>query len=324
MDKFRWAYIGSGNIAKSTARSITRSNHMISAVWSRNSEKGRAFAKKYGAVFYPDYDSLLQSGDFDAVYIATPHTSHKDYSLKAMEAKKPVLCEKPIGVTTDEVREMISSAKSNDVYFCEAMWTWFSDMAYGVKNWIDDKTVGDILDVHIDYSFPGLMMSKNSRVLTPETAGGALLDVGIYPITYCYRLFGYPESISCTGNIKNGIDVSETVVLGYKDFRCTLVMSLDKLKEGCSIKGTMGSIEIPFFHVARIATLKAGKKQRLKGKTDYLTEFDHVAEEIRSGKKESSFVPHKATEDCIRIMDECRKQMNLVYPFEEGYEGGKI
>ncbi|MCR4593516.1 MAG: Gfo/Idh/MocA family oxidoreductase [Clostridiales bacterium] len=324
MEKFRWAYVGSGNIAKSTARSITKGKHRITAVYSRNTEKGQVFAKKYNAVFYPDFESLLESGDFDAVYIATPHTSHLDYSIRAMNAGKPVLCEKPVGISTDEVCRIIDSSRENNVYFCEAMWTWFSDMATGVKTWIDEKALGDITDVHIDYSFPGLMMSKNSRVLTPETAGGALLDVGIYPITYCYRLFGYPDSISCTGTIKNGIDISETVVLGYEGFDCTLEMSLDKLKEGCRISGTKGSIDIPFFHVARIATLKAGKKKRLKGKTDYLTEFNHVAEEIRSGKKESVFVPLKATEDCMRIMDECRKQMNLIYPFEEGYEGGKV
>ncbi len=324
MKKFRWAYVGSGNIAKSTARSITRGKHRISAVYSRNEEKGQAFAKKYGAVFYPDFESLLKNGDFDAVYIATPHTSHKEYSLMAMSAGKPVLCEKPVGVSTDEVRQMIDSSRENNVFFCEAMWTWFSDMAAGVRKWIDEKTVGDIKDVHIDYSFPGLMMSKNSRVLTPETAGGALLDVGIYPITYCYRLFGYPESISCEGTIKNGIDVRETVIMGYEGFSCTLEMSLDKLKEGCRIIGTKGTIDIPFFHVARIATLKSDKKLRLKGKTDYLTEFNCVAEEIKSGKKESAFVPLKATEDCMRIMDECRKQMNLIYPFEEGYEGGKV
>ena len=323
MDKFRWAYVGSGNIAKSTARSITRGKHAITAVYSRNAEKGQAFAKKYGAVFYTDFESLLKCGDFDAVYIATPHTSHKDYSVRAMNAKKPVLCEKPVGTCTDEVRRMIDAARENDIYFCEAMWTWFSDMASGVKKWIDEKAVGEIKDVHIDYSFPGLMMSKDSRVLTPETAGGALLDVGIYPITYCYRLFGYPETISCTGTIKNGIDVRETVILGYNNFSCTLEMSLDKLKEGCRISGTEGIIDIPFFHVARIATIKAGKKRRLKGKTDYLTEFNRVAEEIQAGKKESAYVPLKATEDCMRIMDECRKQMNLIYPFEEGYEGGK-
>ena len=318
MEKFRWAYVGSGNIAKSTARSITKGKHAITAVYSRNSEKAKSFAAKYGAVAYGSFDELLKEGEFDCVYIATPHTSHVEYAVKAMQCGKPVLCEKPVGVTTADVDAMINTSKENNVYFCEAMWTWFSDVALEVKKWVAEKRIGEVKSVHIDYAFPGLMMSKNSRVLMPETAGGALLDIGIYPITYCYNLFGYPEKIACNGTLKNGIDIAETFVLGYGGFDCTLEMSLAKLKEGCKIVGTKGEINVPMFHMAMLANLKAdGKKESFKGKTDYLTEFTRVAEEIRAGKTEPVYIPHSATRDCMRIMDECRKQMNLVYPFEK-------
>ena len=318
MSSFRWAYVGSGNIAKSTARSITKGAHKITAVYSRNLEKAGAFASKYKAAVFDSFEKMLEVGGFDGVYIATPHTSHLEYSVKAMQAGYPVLCEKPVGVSTAEVDEMIKASQENGVYFCEAMWTWFSDVALTVKEWIGEKRIGEIKSVHIDYAFPGLMMSKDSRVLTPETAGGALLDVGIYPITYCYNLFGFPETITCNGTIKDGIDVEETVVLGYGSFECTLEMSLSKFKEGCRIIGTNGEINIPMFHMARVAAMKSdGKKKKCKGKTDYLTEFTRAAEEIKSGKTESEFIPFTATRDCMRIMDECRRQMNLVYPFEK-------
>ncbi|MBQ7740207.1 MAG: Gfo/Idh/MocA family oxidoreductase [Eubacterium sp.] len=318
MSSFKWAYVGSGNIAKSTARSITKGDHKITAVYSRNAEKANAFASRYHAAVFESFDTMLKSGNFDAIYIATPHTSHLEYSIKAMQAGFPVLCEKPVGVSVKEVDLMLEASRENGVYFCEAMWTWFSDMALGVKNWIDEKRIGEIKSVHIDYAFPGLMMSKNSRVLLPETAGGALLDVGIYPITYCYNLFGAPKDIKCTGTLRNGIDIAETVTLVYEGFECTLEMSLSKLKEGCKIAGTKGEISVPMFHMARLATLKAdGKKETLKGKTDYLTEFTRAAQEIRNGKTESDYVPQKATRECMKIMDECRKQMKLVYPFEK-------
>ncbi|MDO4846640.1 MAG: Gfo/Idh/MocA family oxidoreductase [Clostridiaceae bacterium] len=318
MGDFRWAYVGSGNIAKATARSITKGSHRITAVYSRNYEKAKAFASKYKADVFESFDSMLENGNFDGVYIATPHTSHLDYSVKAMKAGFPVLCEKPVGVSVAEVDTLIKTAKENNVYFCEAMWTWFSDVALTVKKWVSQNSLGEIKSVHIDYSFPGLMMSKNSRVLTPETAGGALLDVGIYPITYCYNLFGYPETVSCKGTIQNGIDVAETVVLGYGSFDCTLEMSLSKLKEGLTVTGSDGEINMPFFHVAGKAKMKSKRGNKtFRGKTDYLTEFTRVAEEIRSGKTESDFIPYNATRDCMRIMDECRKQMNLVYPFEK-------
>jgi hypothetical protein len=118
--------------------------------------------------------------------------------------------------------------------------------------------------------------------------------------------------------LKNGIDIKETVVLTYGDTQCSLHMALDTLKESCKIVGTKGEITMGFFHMASKATLKnKGGKKVYKGTTDYLTEFSRAADEIRSGKTESDYIPHKATLECMRIMDECRRQMNLVYPFEE-------
>lgn len=319
MDKFRWAYIGNGSIADSTARDITKGNHMITSVFSRNAVKGKAFAEKYHANYFADFDKAVDRADVDAVYIATPHTAHVEYAVRAMRLGKPVLCEKPVGVCLDDVKTLVDIAKSENVYFCEAMWTWFSDVALTVKNWVHNHEIGEIQDVEINYMFPGILMPKTSRLLMPETAGGALLDVGIYPITYCYNLFGVPNHIICNGKIKNGIDISETVVLEYSGFKCTLHMSLCRLKENCIIKGTSGKITLPsFFHMASKAVLKNKNDSRVfHGKTDYLTEFTRVAEEIKHGKTESDYIPFKATEECMKIMDACRRQMKLVYPFEK-------
>lgn len=319
MNKFRWAYIGSGNIANSTARSILKGNHKIVSVYSRNFEKAKSFADKYDALAFDNFNDAVNREDVDGVYIATPHTSHVDYAVRAMELGKPVLCEKPVGVTVKDVDTLVNASKKYNQYFCEAMWTWFSDVALTVKKWVNDGEIGDITDVEINYAFPGIMMSKNSRVLTPSTAGGALLDIGIYPITYCYNLFGMPDKITCNGTIKNGIDIEETVVLEYSGFKCTLNMSLCKLKENAVINGTAGRITLPtFFHMASKAVLKnKNGKFTFHGKTDYLTEFTRASEEIRDGKKESEYIPFSATRNCMIIMDECRRQMNLVYPFEK-------
>lgn len=318
MEKFRWAYIGSGSIANSTARDIIKGNHRIVSVYSRNIEKARTFADKFEADALNDFDSAVNREDVDGVYIATPHTSHIEYAVRAMKFGKSVLCEKPVGVSLKEVEVAIETAKSENIYFCEAMWTWFSDVALTVKKWVHSGEIGEIKDVVINYAFPGILMPKTSRVLTPKTAGGALLDIGIYPITYCYNLFGIPDKIHCTGKIKNGIDIAETVILEYNGFKCTLNMSLCRLKENCLIKGSRGTVSLPaFFHMASKAILKNEKGSKtFNGKTDYLTEFTRVAEEIRQGKTESDFIPFEATRECMRIMDECRKQMKLVYPFE--------
>lgn len=316
MSKFRWCYIGAGSIARNTASNIERGEHVVSSVYSRSYEKACDFAKKHNAKAYETVKEAIR--DCDAVYIATPHTSHVEYALEAMKEGKPVLCEKPVGVCEKDVDTLISAAKENGVYFCEAMWTWFSPVALKVKEWVKNGEIGEIKTVTINYAFPGIMKPKTSRVRDPKTAGGALLDIGIYPITYCYNLFGYPDEIKCEGDIEDGIDVAERITLRYGETVCKLNMSFKYLKEDCTILGTKGKISLPLFHVAPVAKLKSEtKKERFTGITDYLTEFNAVAKEIREGKKESEYVPFETTKQCMRIMDECRRQMGLVYPFEK-------
>lgn len=317
MKKFRWAYVGCGSIAESTARSILKGNHLITAVYSRNFDKAKIFAKKYDAIAYETYEELLSCGDIDAVYIATPHTAHVNYAVDALKAHIPVLCEKPVGVSEKDVQLLVETAKENNTYFVEAMWTWFSDTALSVKKWVDGKNIGKIENVVINYSFNGLAKSADSRVRNPMTAGGALLDIGIYPITYCYNLFGYPDEIVCDGVVRDGIDIREKITLTYSNFNCELYISFEMLKESFFLKSDKAKIRIPVFHCAQFAFLtgKSGLKIA-RGKTTYLNEFDRCAKEITDGKKESSYVPFEATINCMKIMDECRKQMNLVYPFE--------
>lgn len=319
MKKFRWAYIGSGSIAYSTARDITRGDHEIVSVFSRNNEKARAFAEKFGAEAFGDFDSAVNRPNVDGVYIATPHTAHVNYAVRAMQYGKAVLCEKPVGVSLRDVDTLVGTAKKENVYFCEAMWTWFSDVALTVKKWVQGGEIGKIREVKIDHAFPGILMPKTSRVRLPETAGGALLDIGIYPITYCYNLFGIPSKIECRGRVQKGIDVAETVVLFYDGFKCTLKMSLRRAKETCVIKGGEGKITFRgFFHTASGAVLKnKNGRQLFEGKTDYLTEFTRAANEIGDGLTESKYIPFEATRECMKIMDECRQQMKLVYPFEK-------
>ncbi len=317
MNKFGWAYIGCGSIAETTAKEITKGNHRIVSVYSRNFEKASLFADKYHAAAYPSFEDAVSDKNVNAVYIATPHTSHFDYAVRALKMQKPVFCEKPIAVNKKEAEKIINCAKENQTYFCEAMWTWFSDVAATVKKWITDGKIGSIKEIVMHYSFPGVIMPKTSRVLMPETAGGALLDIGIYPITYCYNLLGYPDKIICSGKIKNGIDISEKITLKYGQTVCKFYISLTSLREGCVIKGSNGRIDIPLFHMASKAILKNDNgKEIYKGKTDYLTEFSRAAQEIRFGKKESDYIPFSATLQCMQIMDECRRQMHLKYPFE--------
>ncbi len=318
MSKFRWAYIGSGSIADKTARSILKGEHEIVSVYSRNFEKAKVFASKFGAEATKTAQEAINFEGVDGVYIATPHTSHVEYALMALKSHKPVLCEKPVGICEEDVHLLISAAKENNTYFAEAMWSWFSDVSLTVKEWVHSGKIGKVQKVKIIHAYPGMKKNADSRVRNPETAGGALLDIGIYPITYCYNIFGVPDKIICEGKIENGIDIYEHISLHYGGFRCDNYISFEYLKETFEITGTQGKIILPLFHVAPVAVLRSQKGNKLFfGKTTYLNEFDRVAKEIREGRTESAYIPFESTLRCMKIMDECRKQMNLRYPFEK-------
>ncbi len=316
MNKFRWAYVGNGMIAQTTAYNIALGKHTVSHVYGRNAKKVKLFGLLHGAKPCKTYEELLL-GDSDAIYIATPHTSHKEYALKALAAGKPVLCEKPIAVTEADAAEMIAAAKEHGTYFCEAMWTWFAPVAKQVKKWVSEGAVGEVQDVVIHYGYNGLGKDPSSRVRDPNTAGGCLLDIGIYALTYCYNLFGYPEDISCQGTLEDGIDIREEITLSYPGFKAHLSVYFDRNDEFCTITGTKGTIHLPMFHMAAHGRLKAGLRSRMVfGLTEYLHEFNAVAKEIQAGKTESDVIPFEATLAVMRMMDECRRQMGLKYPFE--------
>ncbi|MBQ7295807.1 MAG: Gfo/Idh/MocA family oxidoreductase [Clostridia bacterium] len=317
MAKFRWAYIGCGSIADKTARSILKGEHKIVTVYSRNYDKAKAFAAKHGGRVCKTAQEAICFESVDAVYIATPHTSHVEYSLIALKNKKPVLCEKPVGICTKDVELLINTAKENDTYFAEAMWSWFSDTSLTLKRWIETGKIGRVQKIKIHHEYPGLKKKPDSRVLDPMTAGGALLDIGIYPITYCYNFFGVPDKIECEGVLEGGIDIKENIRLHYGTMQCELHVSFERLNESFVAEGTEGKIHLPMFHVAPAVILKGNKMNRVSfGKTTYLNEFDRVADEIRQGKKQSDYVPFESTLECMKIMDECRQQLGLKYPME--------
>ena len=318
---FRWAFIGTGRLAGEVAKEITASGkHQIVSVYTRRPEKCAAFAGAYGAYAAGTAEEAVSRPDVDGVYIVTPHTSHAEYAITAMRAGKPVLCEKPITTDARQAAEMIRVSKEQNVYFAEAMWTWFSPVANQVKARLDAGEYGEILACHLNYRGQGMYYAP--RVMDPAVGGGALLDIGIYPITYIYRLFGKPEAIACKGILRNGIDMGEDIRMIYPGGKVyTLSTSLedDHETENLILTGTRGKTEITSFHYANSATLERtdGPAETFSGYGGMLNEFDLAASEIRAGKKESAYVPHSATMEVMKLMDECRRQMGLVYPFEK-------
>ncbi|MBQ8094271.1 MAG: Gfo/Idh/MocA family oxidoreductase [Clostridia bacterium] len=318
---FNWAFIGAGRLADEVAKEITASGrHKIVSVYTRNPEKCKAFAAKYGAFAVDNAREAMDRTDIDGVYIVTPHTSHAEYALLAMDLGKPVLCEKPVTTDAKLAAEMIHCSREKGIYFAEAMWTWFSPIANQVKCWLDRGEYGEILSCHMSYHLNSINYAP--RVSDPNVAGGALLDVAIYPITYIYRLFGKPSSISCQGILKDGIDTGEEIVMTYpggKQYTASVSIVDYKGLEMMELRGTKAVTKLPFFHAAnavRICRFHA-KNRHLRAYGGKLVEFDIAASEIRHGLTESRYVPHQATLDVMNMLDDCRRQMGLVYPFEK-------
>lgn len=321
MKKFGWAFLGCGGIANITAHELvkTKDNEIVAA-WNRTGEKAEKFVKKFGGTAYKTMEEAINAPGVDGVYIAVTADRHMDLMKLCIQHHKPVLCEKPFTVNAKQAQEVFALAKQENVYASEAMWTWHNATARQVKEWVSANAVGQVKQVNCDYSFPMIKMPiQKPRHTSADMIGGALLDIGVYCIRYCYELFGIPKEIVCQGRVSNGIDLGEKVTLRYDGFDCDLRISRDENDgERLEIIGDKGSISVPMFHMAQKAMLKADKKETFRDKSLlYGTQFSKVAAEIRSGAKEGIAISPQSTIDCLNITDICRQQMGLVYPCEK-------
>lgn len=317
MDKFRWAYIGCGDIAQITAKELIDGE--IVAVWNRTPEKAHGFAKKFGGTVYATAEEAITAPGVEGVYIAVTANLHAEYMKLCIKHHKSILCEKPFTVNAKQAEEIFAYAAKEQVYVSEAMWTWHNATALQVRNWIKDNKIGAIKEVNCCYSFPMIKFSKKPRHFQAELIAGALLDIGVYCIRYCYELFGMPEKILCKGRLQNGFDLGEEITFYYDGFQANLIISRDQNHgEKFEVIGEDGSISVPMFHMASKATLKCPKTTKFKDKNLlYGTQFSNVAKEIRAGLLESEIISPRSTIDCLKILDLCREQMGLVYPCEE-------
>lgn len=314
---FRWSFIGAGRLANRVAKQITKScRHEIAAVYTRNIEKAKAFAAKFGGVACATAEEALSLGD--GVYIVTPHNAHFRFAKLAVEMGVPALVEKPFTVRADEAETLFAHAKGKGVYLAEAMWTWFADPPRTLQTRVKEGKLGQILRAEATYCFNG--KTGAPRVLDPKRAGGALLDIGVYPVTYFMRLFGAPQAVRCEGEVRGGVDLNENITLNFGEFEATCRVGIDTLfyHEKLKIEGEQGSAKARFFHTGKSVTvIRGGKRERLGGKWGMLNEFDCVANEIKEGKTASAYAPPEETVAVLRVLDECRKQMGLEYQCEE-------
>ena len=319
MDLFRWCFIGAGKLANIVADQITASGrHRVVSVYNRTPARAQAFAEVHGATAYLSAEQAIADPEVDAVYIVTTHPSHYQYTKLALEAGKPVLCEKPMTMRSEETEALFRLAREKHLYLSEAMWTWFAPAARQVERWVREGAFGTIAKVRAQMCCQGWQYA--SRVTDPAEGGGALLDLGVYAFTYLYRLFGQPLSMRCSANIAGGIDRSDEIELEFPGgLHATIVLDLYSDEgELLLIEGDQAAIRFPHFHWAHEVQLcrKDGTTVDFNEEGGYVNEFDLVAREIRAGKTESEYVPPRQTIDVMHLLDGAREQVGLRYAFE--------
>lgn len=321
----RWGILGAGNIAGSFAaavRSATRAQ--LVAVGSRDRVKAERFATAHGIpTTHVGYQDLVEDPQVDAVYVATPHSQHREHALLAIAAGKHVLVEKAFTRNAAEAEEVFAAARAAGVFVMEAMWTRFLPHVAALHQVIDSGEVGEVVTVQADHG-QHFAFDPASRLYDPALAGGALLDLGVYPVSFAHDLLGVPDAVQASGVLtETGVDGQIGIVLSYGTrAQAVLTTTLwSKTPTTAAISGTEGSIVVEgsfyaptSFRVQR----RDGRTWEFSQPTPHGLQFEaaEVARRVAEGATESPRLSWSDTLAVMRTMDEVRAQVGVVYPGE--------
>lgn len=325
--KIRWGYMGAGRIAGwfATGMSVLEDAELY-AIASRTLEKGENFAKEYGFTrAYGSYEEMLKDPKVDIVYVATPVAEHYSCVKKCLEAGKNVLCEKALTVNGVQADELVALAREKNLFFMEAAWTKCQPVFLKVKEWVESGLIGEIQGMDVCFYTKA---GEGHRLYKHELAGGALLDLGFYPVMYACALMGHePRKIlSHMAMGEKRVDYLDSIVLEYEDGRFAhLSCGLGSEKRvSAFILGTKGRITLQdefFFQATKVTAYDFDNHvlREFDGpflKNGYEFEAIEAMECLRAGKKESSKVPLDETLAVMKILDTCRAQAGFQYDFE--------
>ena len=324
-EKFNWGILGPGGIARAFAQDLTLlSGHTIAAVGSRSLANAQKFSANFGGTAYGSYEELVADPSIDAIYVATPHSAHHDNVVLALNAGKPVLCEKPFAVNAKEAQAMVDAASRNSVALMEAMWARFLPHYAKVREIVESGVLGPILSIHADHG-QRLADQEIARLIDPNLAGGALLDLGIYPVSFAHMILGNPSHITSKAVMTDkGVDGQTSMIFSY-DSGAQAVLTTTMIEQTpcrAVVAGLNGWLEIDrtFYNPAAMrVVLNDGKV------TEYPNTYNgHGLREqaetfkqlVRSGKFESEILTWADTVDIMKSLDLVRAQIGLKYPFE--------
>ena len=325
MSTFKWGILGPGGIARAFAKDLQLlDGHEVAAVGSRTLSNAQEFAKSFGGTAYGSYEELVADPTVDAIYVATPHPSHKDNVISALNAGKPVLCEKPFAVNAHEAREMVLAAERNGVALMEAMWARFLPHYAHVREIIASGVLGQILTVQADHG-QRLADRNIPRLIEPSLAGGALLDLGIYPVSFAHMILGNPTKITASAVLTDkGVDAQTSMIFDYGDGAQAILTTTMIEQTPCRavVAGVNGWLEIDrtFYNPTsmRVVLFDGSVTQYPHTYTGHglREQAEAFKKLVQSGKNQSEILTWKDTVDIMGTLDAVRSQIGLRYPFE--------
>lgn len=326
MKKIRWGILGTGTIAWKFAQGLAvLPDAEIVAVGSRGWDTAVSFAQQFNIPHtHGSYEALAQDEEVDVVYIATPHVFHMENSLLCLEYGKAVLCEKPFAINKLQGETVFARARQKGLFIMDAMWTAFLPAMVMARKLVEDGVIGEVRLLTADFGYRAEINPK-SRTFDLALGGGALLDVGIYPLALAQMLFGTPLHISSQAHLgETGADEQTAMILGHEGGQLAVLHTAVRTEtpHEAIIMGTEGRIKIhsPWWMPARLILTQPGSDEQIidvpfEG-NGYHYEAAAVMECLRMGKMEHSLMPWTTTLALLETMDTIRAQIGLRYPME--------
>lgn len=321
--KYNWGIIGLGNIAHKFAEDLLLVEEAnLFGVASRNSEKAKSFSEKFRAdKYYGTYQELADDPQIDVVYIATPHPFHFENTMMCLEAGKAVLCEKAFGMNSSEVEQMIAKAKEKNLFLMEALWTRFIPATEEMIALLNKGLIGDLKTVRADFGFKA-EFDADKRLYNKKLGGGALLDIGIYPVFLSLLTLGKPKEIKALAQMSStGIDENIMMLFNYPNKKSAILDAslVATTPVEAWLHGDKGSLKMHrnFHHTEEISYYKGSDLvENYQFKyigNGYYHEIEEVIKCLKTGKTESEKIPHSFSLDLIKTLDRIREIIGLRY-----------
>jgi dihydrodiol dehydrogenase / D-xylose 1-dehydrogenase (NADP) len=325
-ERVGWGILGTGKIAVKFADDLRHApGAALTAVGSRRAETAEAFGRRFRISHqHASYEALVNDPDVDVVYVSTPHSLHAENARLALEAGKAVLCEKAFTLNARQAADLIALARQRRLFLMEAMWMRFLPGIVHARQIVAEKVLGDLRLLAADFGLR-FAFDPAGRLFSPELGGGALLDLGVYPVSFASMIFGRPASIVSLATMgRTGVDDQSATVFRYPqgEIACLYTAMGALTPTEALLTGTQGRLRLhsPFYQTDDLTLSLSGRKERSfhQRRTGNGLHYEalEVMDCMRQGRLESDAMPLDESLAIMETLDSIRAQWGLRYPGE--------